>query len=164
MCHRASTPRSIVITTFVLDTTPTYYTYFCHRRANLLNPKPASITSPPGAFVRGYKHALLEAGPPYLWGILTQRWRLGAYRFSYSMFCFLSLGRSVELALLVKVDRSNHILNNSATHCVPPQTLLLLQYSIQRWVFHSKSGSMVLGYNTVCESSVDKSTHSGQIS
>ena len=41
-----------------------------------------------------------------------------AYRFSYSMFCFLSLGRSVELALLVKVDRSNPILNNSATHCV----------------------------------------------
>ena len=32
--------------------------------------------------------------------VLTQRWRLGASRFSYSVFRFLRLGRSVQLALL----------------------------------------------------------------
>ena len=32
--------------------------------------------------------------------VLTQRWRLGASMFSYSVFRFLRLGRSIEFALL----------------------------------------------------------------
>ena len=35
---------------------------------------------------------------------LAQRWRLGASRFSYSVFRFVRLGQSVEFALLLTVQ------------------------------------------------------------
>ena len=43
---------NLITARFVLHTTPTY-TYFCHRRANLLDPTLAHITSPPCMLIGG---------------------------------------------------------------------------------------------------------------
>ena len=41
-------------------------TFFCHRRAPLLNPRLASKTCPPGELLDGQQHALLEANGAFL--------------------------------------------------------------------------------------------------
>ena len=67
-CQPGLQPHDFIIALFVLHRTPTY-TYFCHRPANLLASKPASMISSLGLFVHGKKHALLEASRPCLWGV-----------------------------------------------------------------------------------------------
>ena len=79
---RASTPRLASRPPLVLYTTPTY-TYFCRKRANLLDPKPASITFTHGippdfraASILVFKPSYAMGSVPSLSGhAIAYRWR-----------------------------------------------------------------------------------------